>query len=175
MIDLMILFVLLKRDLTMYAIHKSIQEKFLAFTNPSFGALKPALVRLEKNGCVTSAKIMSEGGKLSVFYSVTKDGLKELKKLLIQPFSNNPLQFISDASVKLSCASFLSVEEAGEMFEEIKSNALMHKFNAEKILSDEYNPIDFYQKIVLNNTICEYNNFISMVEGFEKSNASNSK
>lgn len=159
----------------MYAIHKSIQEKFLAFTNPSFGALKPALVRLEKKGCLTSAKIMSSGGKLSVFYSVTKEGLKDLKNLLLQPFSNNPLQFISDASVKLSCASFLSDEECSAMFEEIISNALMHKLNAEKILADEYNPIDFYQKIVLNNTICEYNNFISMVEGFKKSNAGNRK
>ena len=49
MIELMILFVLLKRDLTMYSIQKRIREYFLPFTNPSFGAIKPALVRLEKN------------------------------------------------------------------------------------------------------------------------------
>lgn len=42
-------------------------------------------------------------------------------------------------------------------------------------MADEYNPIDFYQRIVLDNTICEYNNFISMIEGFEKGNASNSR
>ncbi len=29
-------------------------------------------------------------------------------------------------------------------------------------------PVDFYQRIVLDNTICEYNNFISMLEGLEK-------
>ncbi len=175
MIDLMILYVLLKRDLTMYAIHKRIQEYFLPFTSPSFGALKPALVRLEKNGCLTSAKIMSDGGKLSVFYSITKDGLKELKSLLLKPFSNNPLQFLSDARVKLCCASYLSREENFELFQEIKSNALMHRVNAEKILADEYNTVDFYQRIVLDNTICEYNNFISMVEGLEKGNAGSSK
>src|SRR5574344_2070319 len=79
MIDLMILFVLLKRDLTMYAVHKRIEENFLPYTNPSFGAIKPALVRLEKNGFLTSAKIMSDGGKLSVFYSITKDGMIVLK------------------------------------------------------------------------------------------------
>ena len=78
MIELLILFVLLKRDLTMYAVQKRIREYFLPFTNPSFGALKPALVRLEKDGYIKSTKIMSEGGKLSVFYSVTKDGLKQL-------------------------------------------------------------------------------------------------
>ena len=81
MIDLMILYILLTHDLTMYSIQKRIQENFRAYTNPSFGALKPALVRLEKNGCITSSKMMSDGGKLSVFYSITKDGEKNLRKL----------------------------------------------------------------------------------------------
>ncbi len=175
MIDLMILFVLLKRDLTMYSVRKHIQDKFLAFTNPSFGAIKPSLVRLEKNGFVKSSKIMSDGGKLSVFYSITNDGIKELKTLMLKPFSDNPLQFISDAKIKLCCASFLNREEADTLFEEIKSNALLHRLNTEKIIADEYNPIDFYQRIVLDNTICEYKNFVSMIEGLEKENARNSK
>lgn len=174
MIDLMILYILIKHDLTMYAIHKRIQEKFLAYTTPSFGALKPSLVRLEKSGCITSARIMSEGGKLSVFYSITKDGLKELKKLLLKPFSSNPLQFMSDARVKLSCCGFLEKEDCAELLLGIKANALLHKVNAEKILADEYTPLDFYQRVVLDNAICEYNNFISMVEGLEKDNARNS-
>lgn len=168
MIDLMILFVLLKRDLTMYAIKKHIADRFAPFTNPSFGALKPALVRLEKLKAVTSSKIMSEGGKLSAFYSITDEGVKILRKLLLEPFSKNPIQFISDAKVKLCCASFLSNQDAKQMFENIKLGAYLHKMNAEKILGDEYNLTDFYQKIVLDNTICEYNNFISMIEGFEK-------
>ncbi len=175
MIDLMILYVLLKHDLTMYAIHKRIQEKFLAYTSPSFGALKPALVRLEKMGCITSAKIMSDGGKLSVYYSITKDGLKELKNLLLKPFSSNPLQFLSDARVKLSCCGFLDRDDCSDLFLDVKSNALLHKVNAEKILTDEYTPLDFYQRVVLDNAICEYKNFISMVEGLEKDNARNSK
>ena len=79
----MILYVLLKRDLTMYSIRKHIELCFQPFTNPSFGALKPALVRLEKNKCVTSSKMMSEGGKLSVYYSLTNDGLKALRNLLL--------------------------------------------------------------------------------------------
>ncbi len=175
MIELLILYVLLKHDLTMYSVHKRIQESFRVFTTPSFGALKPALVRLEKRGCIRSSKIMSDGGKLSVFYSITKDGIRELKKLLLSPFSSNPLQFLSDAKVKLSCASFLSTDECNEMLEEIKSNAFLHRINAERILNDEYTPVDFYQRIVLDNTICEYNNFISMLEGLEKDNARISK
>lgn len=168
MIDLMILFVLLKRDLTMYAIKKHISDKFAPFTNPSFGTLKPALVRLEKSKSIVSSKVMSEGGKLSAFYSITDNGVKELKNLLLEQFSKNPVQFISDAKVKLCCASFLSDSDLKQLLENIKAGAYLHRMNAKKILEDEYNSTDFYQKIVLDNTICEYNNFISMIEGFEK-------
>ena len=169
----MILYILLKHDLTMYAIHKRIQENFLAFTNPSFGAVKPALVRLEKQGCISSSKIMSDGGKLSVYYSITKDGIKELRNLLLKPLSQNALQFLSDARIKLSCVSLLDGSDAHDVFVDIKSNALLHKLNAERILSDEYTPLTFQQRIVLDNAICEYKNFISLVEGLEKSNAGN--
>jgi DNA-binding PadR family transcriptional regulator len=175
MIEVMILYVLINHDLTMYAIHKRIQENFLAYTNPSFGALKPALVRLEKQKCITSSKLMSEGGKLSIYYSITKEGLQELRKLLLRPFSNNALQYISSARIRLSCLSFLQPDEVEEVCFDIKSNALLHKANAEKILNDEYTLLSDYQKIVLDNSICEYKNFISMVEGLEKDNARNSK
>lgn len=175
MIDLLILYVLLKNDLTMYSIHKRILAYFRAYTSPSFGALKPALVRLEKNKFISSEKMMSDGGKLSIFYSITKDGMKELKNLLLKPFSNNPLQFLSDSRVKLSCASYLNREEIQELLYEIKTNAYVHKASAGQILGDEYNPTDFYQRIALDNTICEYNNLISMIEGLEKENAGNSK
>ncbi len=174
MIDIMILFVLLKRDLTMYSIREHMKDKFLPFSTPSFGAIKPALNRLEKSGALKTSKIMSEGGKLSVLYSVTNEGLKLLKQLMLKNFSTNPLQFISDSKIKLCCASFLNSEDLAAMLEEIKSNAYLHKINAEKILGNEYTPVDFYQRIVLDNTVCEYNNFITMLEGFEKENARNS-
>ena len=168
MINLMILYVLLKRDLTMYAIRKHIQDKFSPFTNPSFGALKPALMKLEKQGYLTTSKMMSNGGKLSVFYSVTSSGQKELKDLLIAPMSINPLQFLSDAKVKLCCASFLGSEDRKIMYEEIKSKSYLFLSKAKNIADDEYSQNDFYQKIILDNTICEYKNFISMIEGLEK-------
>lgn len=170
----MILFVLLKRDLTMYSIKKHIEDKFLPFSTPSFGAIKPALTRLEKKNALKTSKIMSDGGKLSVLYSITNDGLKTLKQLMLQNFSTNPLQFLSDSKIKLCCASFMNSAELEQMLSEIKSNAYLHRVNAQKILENEYAPVDFYQRIVLDNTVCEYNNFISMLEGFEKENARNS-
>ena len=134
MIELMILFVLMKRDFTMYGIHKRILERFQPFTNPSFGAIKPALVRLEKSGFLTTSKLMSDGGKLSIYYSITDSGLKELRKLLLKPITKNPLQFISEAKIRLCCASFLSSDDAKLMYELIPFGP------CKKILLE--NPID---------------------------------
>lgn len=175
MIELLILYALTKRELTMYAIHKAIENDFAPYTSPSFGAIKPALRRLESNNAISSRKLMSDGGKLSVFYSITKKGHELLKELLLEELSDNPLQYLSNARVKLSCAEILIPEEKKELFISLKTLALKFKFEAENILNDEYHKHSFYQKIVLDNVICEYSNLITIIEGFEKDNACNSK
>ena len=174
MIELLILYVLLKRDFTMYAIQKHIVENFAPFTKPSFGAIKPALKRLESNGFLTSRKMMSDGGKLSVFYSISKQGKDELKRLLLEDLSENPVQFLSNARIKLACAEYLTPAEREKMFFNIKSLAMEHKCAAENMLDDEYNQYNFYQKIILDNALCEFKNFIAIIEGLEKDNARNS-
>lgn len=174
MIELLILYVIQKRDLTMYAIQKRIEDSFAPYTKPSFGALKPALTRLEEKECLTSRKMMSDGGKLSVFYEITKNGLNELKRLLLEDLSDNPLQFLSNARIKLSCAECLNSEERKRLFYSIKMRALGFKNLAKEILNDEYTSANFYQKIILDNAICEFSNFITIIEGLEKDNGSNS-
>ena len=106
--ELIILFVLTKRELTMYGIQKAISDVFDAYTRPSFGAIKPALKRLETDGFIRSRRSMSEGGKQSGFYSITNDGNAELKRLILEDLSDNPVQFFFFFLIKISCASFLS-------------------------------------------------------------------
>ncbi len=175
MIELLILYVLTKREVTMYGINKEIESEFAPYTSPSFGALKPALRRLEAYGAITSRKMISDGGKLSVFYSLTKDGRKLLKELLLEDLSENPLQFLSNSRIKLSLAEFLEGEEKKDLFLHLKTLALKFRLEAENILNDEYIKLSFYQKIVLDNTVCEYTNLINMIEGFEKDNAGSGK
>lgn len=170
MIELLILYVLSNRELTMYAILKHILDNFAAYTHPSFGAIKPALNRLEKENFVKVRKVMSDGGKLSGHYSVTSEGREELKALLLEDVSNNPLQFNSTAKIKLSCASYLAKDERKELFVKIKSKAIDHKYTAEITLNNEYNSLSFYQKMLLDNTICEYKNLISLIDSLEKEN-----
>lgn len=174
MIELLILYVLTKRDLTMYAIQKHINDNFAPFTKPSFGVIKPALKRLETKNFLTYRKMMSDGGKLSVFYTITKSGKEELKRLLLEDLSENPVQFLSNARIKLSCAGYLDNQERKSLFFNIKSLAMQHKFTTENMLDDEYNQFNFYQKIILDNTMCEFKNLITIVEGLEKDNARNS-
>lgn len=173
MIELLILYVLLKRDYTMYAIQKRIDEFFAPFTKPSFGALKPALRRLEEKNCLTSRKLMSDGGKLSIFYEITKNGTSELKRLILEDLSDNPLQFLSNARIKLSCAECLDSEERKRLFFAIKSRAMQFRNGAQNIINNEYLATNFYQKIIIDNAICEFSNFITVIEGLEKDNARN--
>lgn len=174
MIELLILYVLLKRDFTMYAIQKRIDENFAPFTKPSFGALKPALRRLEEKKCLTSRKLMSDGGKLSVYYEISKDGISELKRLMLEDLSDNPLQFLSNARAKLCCADCLNTDERKRLFFLIKSRAMQFKVASQNVLNDEFNHINFYQKVVIDNAMCEFSNFITLIEGLEKDNARNS-
>ena len=175
MIELLILYSILKREYTMYSIQKRIEDIFAPFTKPSFGALKPALRRLEEKECLKTRKMMSDGGKLSVFYEITKTGINELKRLLLEELSDNPLQFLSNVRVKLACAECLDFEERKRLFYSLKTHAMQFKNYAQNILQDEYKQVNFYQKIVLDNTVCEYSNLINVIEGLEKDNARNSQ
>ena len=174
MIELLILYVLLKRDFTMYSIQKRIDENFAPFTKPSFGALKPALRRLEEKECLTSRKTMSDGGKLSVYYEISRNGIAELKRLILEDLSDNPLQFLSNARAKLCCADCLNTEERKRLFFSVKSRAMQFKTLSQNVLNDDYNHINFYQKVVIDNALCEFSNLITLVEGLEKDNAGNS-
>ena len=174
MIELLILYVLLKRDFTMYSIQKRIDENFAPFTKPSFGALKPALRRLEEKECLTSRKTMSDGGKLSVYYEISRNGIAELKRLILEDLSDNPLQFLSNARAKLCCADCLNTDERKRLFFSVKFRAMQFKTLSQNVLNDDYNHINFYQKVVIDNALCEFSNLITLVEGLEKDNAGNS-
>ena len=158
----------------MYGISKEIESRFGVYTTPSFGALKPALNKLVNAGFINTRKSMSDGGKLSIYYSITTDGEKELKRLVKDKLTTNPLQFVSNAKVKLSMSDILTKEERSELFLHIKTLAAEFKQKAENILNDEYTGKNFYQKILLDNSAVAYSNLLTVIEGFEKDNERNS-
>ena len=103
--------------------------------------------------------------------AVTKEGVNELKRLICEPPLENPIQFLPAARIKLACADILNQEEQVKLFSQLKTKA-------ESILIDTQNLIRskelaFYPRMVFDNLMCEYKNFITLVEGFE--HAGNSK
>lgn len=163
MIELLILYELRNKVLTMYGISREINKKFSVLTTPSFGTIKPALKRLEKDNCIKYQKTMSSGGRPSTYYSITDNGKNALKELLLEQPLNNPIHFLPSARVKAICSSILEPKEQIELFKNLKQKAESIVVDIKNII--ENNELDFYSKIVFDNLICEYKNFISLLEG----------
>ena len=172
MLETLILFLLLNKSYTMYTIRKHIKDDFGAFMTPSFGGLNPALKRLEKKEFIKSGKLMSEGGRMSIFYEITPDGKKELIRQLIEDLSLNPYHFFLSARLRIAMAFILNIDERKRLFLIIKSRAQKFKTEAQKAQIVCENP--FYYNIVKDNITCEYSNLITLVESLEKDNGRNS-
>lgn len=166
MIELLILYKLSKKVLTMYGISKDIHNDFAVLTTPSYGTIKPALNRLQKMGCVLTQKVMSTGGRPSTYYSITKEGLETLEKELLSPIQENPVHFLTTARIRLICSEVLGRDEQSQLYKmlKLKSETLMVEI---KGLLEE-NGYMYIQKVVLDNLLCEYNNFCSLLEGLTR-------
>lgn len=166
MIELLILYEINKKVLTMYGISKEIKSEFSVLLLPSYGTIKPALNRLEKAGCIMTQKLMSEGGRPSTFYSITQAGKVRLKELLLETPLENPIQFLPSARVKVSCAEYLNNTERKNLFKLLKTKAENIAVDIKNLLN--YENTNFYQRMIFDNLLCEYKNFISLLEGFER-------
>ncbi len=164
MIELLILFELSRKVLTMYGISKEIRDKFSVLTTPSYGTIKPALSRLQDSGFIKAQKTMSSGGRPSIYYSITNDGLEELKRLLTAQPLENPIQFLTSARIKLACAGVLNNEEQLLMFKRLKTKAESILIDAKNLIKTK--ELSYFPSMVFENLTCEYRNFISLVEGF---------
>ena len=150
----------------MYGVYKQIKTEISAITSPSYGTIKPALKRLELSGFISTQRSMSKGGRPSTYYSITEAGRNALKNCILEELSDNPIQFLQNARVKLYCADVLDDNE-------MKKLLAMLKIKAEYYYNDTINLVknnqeNFYYKIVSDNINCEYKNFISLLEGIER-------
>ena len=166
MIELLILYELKKKVLTMYGISKEIKLEFSALTTPSYGTIKPALNRLEKNDCVKTQKNMTSGGRPSIYYSITKYGEEQLKALLLTQPLDNPIHFLTSARIKLLCAEILDKNDQKQLLKLLKLKAESILLEVKSLINA--NNLDFYPKMVFDNISCEYKNFILLLEGFER-------
>ena len=146
MIEAVILYVLDKYDATIYRVARIIDELFFAFLKSSTGTINPALKRLEKSGCVQYIEKMSDGGMLSKTYSITLEGKKHLKELLLSFNQINPYHVVNEAKIAIFCSDILSVAEYVEFKENMLNNLELHKIKLQNGLKNEYINLKEQQK-----------------------------
>lgn len=155
MIEILILYVIHKREKTLYAIRKEIIELFGTFTKPSIGTIHPALKRLLKEGAVSVFEKISEGGKKSSYYSITKKGMDCFKKLFFSTASDNPSLFYTQLQARLGTMGLLNAEDRELFINEFLKKLDIYQFELEQKLKDEFLDFDYYQKELLNRTLIE--------------------
>ena len=165
MINLLILYELNKKVLTMYGISANIKSEFSVLMLPSIGTIKPALKKMEMSGFITAQKYMSKGGRPSTYYAITQQGKLALNEELLSALPENPIQFLTNARIRLYCADVLDNTNLAVMLRMLKRKSEVLMTETGKRLDNE--GMTFYPKMVFDNLTCEYRNFYSLLEGIE--------
>lgn len=167
MIEILILYVIHKREKTIYSIRKEIIETFGTFTKPSIGTIHPALQRLLKDGSVALNERMSEGGKKSSYYSITKKGFDTFRKLFFDSASDNPSLFYTQLQARLGTMGLLKPEDRKEFVIEFSKKMEIFQFELENKLKDEFIELDYYQEQLLNRTLKELKSLKEYLKGLK--------
>ena len=155
MIEILILYIIHKREKTIYSIRKEIIEIFGTFTKPSIGTIHPALQRLLKEGAVSLTERMSSGGKKSSYYSITKRGFEYFKELFFNSASENPSLFYTQLQARLGTMGLLKTEDRKLFISDFSKKMELYQFELENKLNDEFIELDYYQEQLLNKTLRE--------------------
>lgn len=167
MTEMLLLYLLLQGQSTMYGLVKSLNKYFGAITQPGMGTVQPALKRLEKQGFIKSDKFFTDGGKPYFYYSITSDGQNALTTEILSAPSSNPIQLYPAIKLKLICSDILEPDERKVLYQTLKTELLKVKNQAEGTLELELYGNNHSAKMVLNNVICEYKNTLDLIEGLK--------
>lgn len=153
MTEILILYILIKYDATIYKIKKLIEEKFFMFASPSLGTINPALRKLESLSCVEFESKMSDGGMLTKTYKITPFGQKYLKSLISAFKFKNKAHILNSASILICISDILEEEEKKELFQNCLNNLKILKAQIISALENPYNLYSEAQKNVIKSNI----------------------
>ena len=156
MIEVLILYILYKREKTIYSIRKEITELFGMFTKPSIGTIYPALKRLLHNNCVELNERISEGGKKSSYYAITKKGIKNFRDYFFDTASDNPSLFYIQFQIRLATMGLLTSSERKLFVEEYSQKLDIYIAEIERTLNNEFLEHDYYREKVYTRALTEY-------------------
>ena len=148
-------------------ISKKIHEVFGEFSKPSIGAIKPALIKLEKLGYIKSGRTFSEGGKMTGHYSITTEGKKAFKNMLLEELSENPVQLKQNSAIKIIACGLLSKDIQTIVLDSVSRQIELQRLDAERKL-EKYRNLNTYQRILVDNLVMENNNYLKLIEKLKK-------
>lgn len=148
----------------MYGLSKNIRKYFGFITKPGFGAIQPALKRLEKQNFLKSGTFFTDGGKACCYYSITDEGIRLLVRKIKEKPSRNPVRFLPLVKIKLLCSDILEQEERSEFYKMIGNYITSLCTEAEKSLDIDN---DFCRKNIVSGTIDEYKRLIELTGRLE--------
>ena len=167
MIEILILYIIHKREKTIYSIRKDIIELFGTFTKPSIGTIYPALKRLLNEKAVELNEITSSGGKKSSYYSITKHGYDYFKELFFESGSDNPSLFYTQLQARFGTMGLLKPEDRKKFITDFTKKMDIYQFEIENKLNDEFIELDYYQSQLLNRTLKEIKNLKEYLKGLK--------
>lgn len=165
--EILLLYVLSKGQSTMYGLSKQIQKYFGFLTSPSFGTIQPTMKKFEKNKLITTKKFFTEGGKPYFSYLITDEGVSYLKDKLNTFADKNPIKLYPKIKISLICSDILNEEEKNQLYKKIKTELLKLKKGSETLLKSETFNENSRGRLILDTTVCEYNNMLDLVERFD--------
>ncbi len=156
MIEILILYIIHKREKTIYSIRKEISELFGYFTKPSIGTIYPALKRLLSQKAVSLVERMSDGGKKSSYYGITKKGLDLFREYYFSTLRDNPSLFYTRVQARLATMGLLNIEERKRYISELNKEIDGYQYEIENLLKNEYINADYFQTQSFIRTVAEY-------------------
>ncbi len=155
MIEILILYILSKRETTLYGIRKEIIELFGTFTVPSIGTIHPALKRLLKENAVSVYEKISDGGKKFCYYSITKKGLEVFREMFFNAASDNPSLFHTQLQARFGTMSLLNAADKKIFINDVLKKIDVFEVQTKEKLNNEFLDLDDFQRMLLNQTLEE--------------------
>ncbi|MDF1537540.1 MAG: PadR family transcriptional regulator [Candidatus Thorarchaeota archaeon] len=111
---------------------RQIAERMIGnfWTDLSYGQIYPTLRTLEKQGLVSKTAEVEEGERIRKIYSITPEGVGELRKWLIEPADTEILKL--DILLKLTFGAKVGIEYSIKNVEEFKqrNEAAIERYDA---------------------------------------------
>ena len=149
MIEILILYVLNRHDLTIYKLERAIGELFFPFFKPSLGSIAPTLEKLSERGFVNYSEKFSQGGLKSKTFSITPTGLAYLKKSIVEYKFKGLNSTKKTADALLFMKDILNDEEISALQNNVETNLKIFKAEIERTLSSPYIRLDENQREIL--------------------------